>query len=146
MADIPLEEVITQCLAAGMSPLTIAQRFNIKLDDVLQFGEIQITRRSDAEELGQAMVNLSWRAYEEAMNILYQGNTVAKMRLITQIVGRNISLVNSQSPKALEEMKLEFANLLHDMSTDSTEDSIYGNEVIDEEIESDSPIGKTNNN
>ena len=144
MATIDVDDVIRECLAVGMSPITIAQRFSIELDYILEFPEPEPTRRSDAEELGQAMVNVSWRCYEEAMNILYQGNAAAKLRLITQVIGRNIGLMQSQSPKALQNLQAEFADLLRDISTDSQEEeSIYAGESgLEEAIATDSPSGE----
>lgn len=141
---IDLDEVISQCLAIGVSPITIAQRFGIELDYILQFPEPEVTRRSDAEELGQAMVNLSWRAYEEAMQIFHHGNQASKLRLITQIVGRNIGLIQTQSPKAMQNLQAEFADLLHQISTDSTEEeSLYaGDSGLEEAIATDSSFGE----
>lgn len=123
MIDDP--EVIQQLLGKGMPPATVAMALDIPLELVQEYATARTTRTTDAEELTTAMNQFAWRAFDEGMRLLDEGTPAIKVRLISGAMGHTLRLLNAQSPKELEETRAELSSLLHAVSTDDTQDSIY---------------------
>ncbi len=86
------------------------------------------------KELADAMRNLAWRAYEEALEIFEYGSPAEKFGITKAIIARTASMVGQQTTTRYDEMRNELEEIMSKQIRGSDE------VLVDpEEIEYDAP-------
>lgn len=120
---------ISRLLAKGLSPVDIANLLDLDLADIVAIsGTVdRDTPTTDTDQLTTAMSQYAVRAFMEGMRLLDEGTIPVKLRLIQGAMSHTLRFLQTQSPKELDELRVEMSDILHSVSTDDTEpNSIYG--------------------
>ena len=126
MAD---DETLSKLLAKGLSPASIANLLDVDLAYIVSLSGtvVRETPTTDTDELTTSMSQYAVRAFQEGMRLLDEGNVAIKARLIQGAMGHTLRFLQTQSPKELDELRVEMSDILHSVSTDDSDaNSIYG--------------------
>jgi uncharacterized protein (DUF2235 family) len=73
------------------------------------------------QEIAEAMRNLAWMAYEEAVYLIQFGSPVDRTGLIKLILGRSMNLIGAEKSARFDEMRTVFEDMMQGIrSSDDT--------------------------
>lgn len=121
------DDVIMSLHRMGMDEFAIAAavREDVKLVKSRIRKFTTTTRFSNPEDtdLANAMRNLAWKAYEEALVTIQVGAPAERLGLLKTILGRTASMIGTETSTQFDDMRNEFDDMLSRIRSDD-EDTI----------------------
>lgn len=111
---ISKREIAEQLLSYGIDPAQVATVTRLPIKVVQAIGTFRTTTTLNAadQELADAMRNLVWLAYEEAVYLMQFGSPADRIGLIKMLVGRGVSLIGQEKSSRFEEMRGLFEEVM----------------------------------
>lgn len=108
-------EVAEQLLAYGIDPTQVAAvtRLPIKTVNAISTFRETTTLNAQDKELAEAMRNLAWIAYEEAVYLIQFGSPVDRIGIIKLILGRSMGLIGAEKSSRFDEMRSTFEDMMN---------------------------------
>ena len=118
------EEVAADLLRYGIDVRQVASVTKLPLKTVqgLQ-SRAAVTLNPADQELAEAMRNLAWMAYEEAVYLIQFGSPTDRIGLIKLILSRSMGLIGAEKSSRFDEMRTVFEDMM--MGIRSPEDTPF---------------------
>ena len=120
-----LYEVATRLLEEGVGVPVIHRVLGLPVESLECLPASRTTRVIDPEDIPMEVSRTISTVIDEANNILINGTPAMKLRLIQMVLGKAMSQMRNQSPRAMDEMRSKLDDLTHgivgesdDISTD----------------------------
>lgn len=118
---------IARMLGKGVPAGQVASLLDIPVDYVRTISFGRELQTNEPVELGEAMLDLGWRAYWEARNILEEGSFPAKLALIRTIYTRTAAYMKGTTPATFDDLRAELRSLIESPPVDrSTDEDMEG--------------------
>lgn len=112
-----LESVILRLLAVDVPPTAIAKAFEIDVEPVRDLLlDVRVTKYGTAE-LGEAMHNLMWKAYEDTYILIQNSPPGQRLRMNMVLLSKASALVGGSTPDTMARMQNEFSTLMSEQRT-----------------------------
>jgi hypothetical protein len=128
-------DIAEQLLAGGIDERTVAGllRMPIKVvQAIATFRQTKVLSVAD-QELAEAMRNLIWIAYEEALYTIQMGSPQDRIGLIKLLIARGTSMVGAETSTKFDEMRLVFEKMMTGIREPGTEFELPPDDYEDEE-------------
>jgi hypothetical protein len=120
------QEDVYALLKVGVPPTAIAKAFGMDPDTVKGAQSVMRVEQYGTDEIGEAMTNLIWVAYEEMLFQIEHGTPAAKFKSLQMVLARSVALAGKQTPELSEKIVQAFAEISRATAPDITlSDSIY---------------------
>ncbi len=121
----------------GMSPVKIAEVLDLDVEQVLALPIQRNITEMQELDIPTLAGHISWRVYEEVMDILNNGSPPQKLSIIRLILSFMMRGAQLQTPHEMEEVKNRFRSLIE--QTALTDDDDDESSHVWQEIEEDEP-------
>lgn len=122
LSDELFVNIITDLIAAGVPPTTLAISFEIDPEITQEIASELHVRLYGEAELLEAMNHLQWKAYEEALKLLKTGTRSERMRTVNMILARTVGLAGKQPPGEIEKLRGELTDFARETRETEVED------------------------
>ncbi len=122
----------------GMSPVKIAEVLDLDVEQVLALPIQRNITEMQELDIPTLAGHISWRVYEEVMDILNNGSPPQKLSIIRLILSFMMRGAQLQTPHEMEEVKNRFRSLIEQTALTDDDDDDESSHVW-QEIEEDEP-------
>lgn len=108
-------DVAVDLLSYGIDPNQVAAVTKLPLKIVQQLQTTRMTTLLSAadQEIAEAMRNLVWMAYEEAVYLMQFGSPIDRIGLIKLIIGRGMGVIGAEKSARFDEMRTVFEDMMN---------------------------------
>jgi hypothetical protein len=131
-----LIKIATGLLEENVPAETVARTLEIPLELVNSLPYARTTRIVEIDDVAVETAALIGLAIDQARDTLLNGTPAMRLRLITSLLGKAMSQLRNQSPKAMEALRKEVEKL----SATIMDDEDYEDEVDDEDEDDDDTL------
>jgi hypothetical protein len=128
-----LRPVILRLLSVGVPPTAISKAFELEVDAVKDLQRSVRIHHFGTAELGEAIHNLMWKAYEDTLELIRHSPPSQRLRLNMALLARGSTLVGGQTPEGLQKMQEELTTMMAEARGTEAEvtSSIYETVPVD---------------
>lgn len=112
------KEAIELLLRCGVTENVIAKELDIPIVVVREVAQFRATTTFSTRlnpkdaELAEAMRNLAWKAYQEALVTMEFGNPTERASLVRAVINRSMSLVGAEKSNTMDRIRDEFNEMV----------------------------------